>query len=85
MCANPLSGMNPFLFGREGILSYLSSIQFDVVTPPPSRVGTPEPERTATPLLDERGPKVQLILLNRQSSLRSVSVFPGLTPFYGPS
>jgi len=47
---------------------------FDIVTPPPSRVGTPVPERTATPLLDERGPKTQLILLNRKPSLRSVSV-----------
>lgn len=38
------------------------------------------PERTATPLLDERGPKTQLILLNRKSSLRSVSVRPELSP-----
>ena len=60
---------NPvFLSGR-------CSIQFDIVTPPPSRVGTPVQERTVTPFLDERGPKTQLVLLNRKSSLRSVSFF----------
>jgi hypothetical protein len=31
-------------------------------------------ERTATPFLDERGPRTQLILLNRKSSLPSVSL-----------
>lgn len=77
MRANSLSGMNPFPFGCETRLSYLL-LQFDVVTPPPSRVGTPVPERTVTPLLDERGPKTQLVLLNRKSSLRSVSVFPSV-------
>lgn len=57
---------------------------FDVVTPPPSRVGTPVPvpERTPTPLLDERGPKTQLILLNRRSSLRSVSVKTQPAPWF---
>lgn len=60
--------------------SYLNCplAQFDVVTPPPSRAGTPAPERTATPLLDERGPKTQLILLNRRSSLPSVSLSPSI-------
>lgn len=58
--------------------------QFDVVTPPPSRVGTPVSERTATPFLDERGPKTQLVLLNRKSSLRSVSRFSNYCFFPPP-
>jgi len=62
-----------FCVGERDPLVLSSPIQFDVVTPPPSRVGTPVPERTATPLLDERGPKTQLILLNRKSSMPSVS------------
>jgi len=49
---------------------------FDMVTPPPSRVGSPVSERTTTPVLDERGPKTQLILLNRKSSLPSVKPHP---------
>ncbi|KAF9651424.1 hypothetical protein BDM02DRAFT_3126956 [Thelephora ganbajun] len=49
---------------------------FDIVTPPPSRVGTPVPERTATPFLDERSPKTQLFLLNRRPSLPSVKSHP---------
>ena len=80
MRANSLSGMNGFFSDAKFaclIWPYLF-IQFDVVTPPPSRVGTPVPERTVTPFLDERGPKTQLILLNRKSSLRSVSVISQL-------
>jgi len=49
---------------------------FDIVTPPPSRVGTPVPERTATPFLEERGPKIQLVLLNRRASLQYVKSRP---------
>jgi len=49
---------------------------FDIVTPPPSRVGTPVSERAVTPLHDERGPKTQLVLLNRKPSLRSVKPQP---------
>jgi len=49
---------------------------FDIVTPPPSRVGTPVSERTATPFFDERGPKTQLVLLNRRPSLPYVKSRP---------
>ena len=42
------------------------------------------PERTATPFLDERGPKTQLILLNRRASMPHVSLSPPL-PLYSLS
>jgi len=82
MRASSLYGAKRFFVGggEPFVLSKLPAIQFDIVTPPPSRVGTPVSERTTTPFLDERGPKTQLILLNRKASLPSVSLFSAVTP-----